>query len=361
MRIPVCEPLLIGNEAKYVLDCLQTGWISSAGGYLDRFEQGFADYCDREYGVAATNGTTALHLALASLGVGKGDEVILPTFTIISCALAVLYTGAKPVFVDCDPDTFNIDVTKIEDKITLRTKAIMPVHLYGHPCDMLAIQQIAGIYDLKVVEDAAEAHGSEIAGKKAGGFSDVGCFSFYANKIITTGEGGMLTTNNRNIADRARSLRNLAHSNVRFVHNEIGFNYRMTNIQAALGLAQLENIDLFVDLRRKHAHRYTEALRELPVKTPVEMPGYKNSYWMYTLLLADKATRDGLIRYLAEREIETRTFFIPMHQQPILNCQGEFPVADNISERGLYLPSGTGLTDSQIDRICGTIQDYFGR
>ena len=365
--IPVCEPFLNGKEKEYVLDCLETNWISSNGKYIQQFEQGFAEYCGCKHGISTTSGTTALHLALAALGIGKDDEVIVPTFTMAACAFSVLYTGAMPVFVDCEPDTWCIDAKKVEAKITSRTKAIMPVHIYGHPCDMDAIMAIAKKHGLFVVEDAAEAHGAEYKGQKVGGIGDVGCFSFYANKIITTGEGGMVVTNNDEFADTARRLKDLAHSKgQRFYHTDAGFNYRMTNIQAAIGLAQLEKIDEYVERRRCHAQLYNKFLQHTEsllegvegLTLPVERWGYKNVYWMYAILL-DK-NRDKVMAQLKEKGIQTRAFFVPLHRQPMFvnhYYDKEFSIANDISERGLYLPSGSGLTSKEIEYICEAVKE----
>lgn len=358
--IPVCEPFMTGEELRYVTDCIETNWISSKGRYIGEFEEKFAHYCGCEYGVSTTSGTTALHLALAALRIGKGDEVIVPTFTMIASVFAIIYTGAKPVLVDAEPETWNIDVTGIEEKITRQTKAIMPVHIYGHPCDMAPIMDLARRYGLAVVEDAAEAHGAEYRGRRAGGIGDVGCFSFYANKIITTGEGGMVVTNDAEIAARARSLKDLAFSRERrYLHGEMAFNYRMTNIQAAIGLAQFERIDELVGRRRNNAHLYNDLLRSVAgVRTPVEKEWARNVYWMYSVLVEDpRASRDGLMKGLYDMGVETRSFFIPMHQQPVFTgmnlFQGErYPVAEHLSEVGLYLPSSSGLTTEQIQSVC---------
>lgn len=243
MFIPVNEPLIAKNATKYVLDCLETGWVSSAGTYIEKFEKAFAKYLGVKHAITTTSGTTALHLALLTLGIGSGDEVIVPTLTMIASVNSICYVGAIPVLVDSEPETGNIDPKKIEEKITKKTKAIMPVHLYGHPADMDKIMEIAKKYKLAVVEDAAEAHGAEYKGEKAGSFGKINCFSFYGNKIVTTGEGGMVVTNDDKLAERARSLKDLAHSKKRrFLHEELGYNFRMTNMQAALGLAQLEEI-----------------------------------------------------------------------------------------------------------------------
>ncbi len=361
--IPVCEPLLVGNEEKYVLDCIRSGWVSSAGRYVEEFEQQFAEYCGCRYGVSTTSGTTALHLALVSLGIGKEDEVIVPTLTNAACVFAVLYTGATPVFIDCEPAAYTMDAWLLESLVTSHTKAVMPVHLYGHPCDMDRVNEVAKRHDLDVIEDAAEAHGALYKGKKVGDFSDVACFSFYANKVMTTGEGGMVVTSDRAVCDRARRLKDLAHDpKRRFYHTDIGFNYRMTNIQAAIGLAQLEKIDEYVGMRRANAASYTARLaKSCDVTTPVEMWDSLSSYWMYAILVKDKTTRDGLRRHLEEKEIGTRTFFIPMHQQGIFReySKGKFPVADNASARGLYLPSGTGLTNEEIETVCDAVEEYL--
>ncbi len=363
--IPVCEPLLGGKELEYVTDCLKSNWISSAGKYIAEFEKGFAGYCGTKYGITTTSGTTALHLALAALGIGKGDEVIIPAFTMGACAFSIVYTGAKPVLVDAEPETWNMDVTQIERKITPNTKAIMPVHIYGHPCDMDPIMDIARKHHIYVVEDAAEAHGAIYRGKMAGGMGDVGCFSFYANKIITTGEGGMIVTNNEKVADYARRLKDQAFSRERrFLHTDIGFNYRMTNIQAAIGLAQLEHIDRFVEMRRKNASLYNRQLQGVSgITLPKEKQWAKNVYWMYSIVVENEfgMNRDELMAFLRQKDVDTRTFFIPMHVQPALNNMGLFkgehyPVSEMLAERGLYLPSGSGLTEDQIDVVCEAVR-----
>lgn len=364
--IPVCEPFLSGKELEYAVDCLKTKWISSKGKYIEQFEQKFADYCGCKYGISTTSGTTALHLALASLEIGPGDEVIVPTFTMISTVFAIVYTGAKPVLVDAEPETWNIDTTKIEERITPRTKAITPVHIYGHPCDMNPIMEIAERHNLYVIEDAAEAHGAEYRGRKAGGIGNVNCFSFYANKIITTGEGGMVITSDGRIAEKARSLKDLAFSkDRRFLHTDLGFNYRMTNIQAAIGLAQLGRIDELVERRRNNAYRYNSLLKDIGgIKLPPEKEWAKNVHWMYSILIKDEfgMRRDELMSKLGQKGIETRSFFIPMHQQPVFHKLGLFnresyPVAEELSRKGLYLPSSSGLKEKQIDYICNALSE----
>ncbi|NQV08592.1 DegT/DnrJ/EryC1/StrS family aminotransferase, partial [Candidatus Woesearchaeota archaeon] len=255
--IPVAEPVLEGNELKYVTECVKTGWISSAGKFVKKFEEKFSKYCDCKYGVAVSNGTTALHLALVALGIKKGDEVIVPNFTFVATANAVVYVGGVPVFVDADKETWNIDVDKIEEKITSKTKAIIPVNIYGHPCDMNKIMDIAKKHNLYVIEDCAESHGAEYNGEKTGSFGDISCFSFYGNKIITTGEGGMCVTNNKELAEKMSMLKDHGMKpERRYWHETIGFNYRMTNIQAAIGLAQLENINKFIETKRENTIIY---------------------------------------------------------------------------------------------------------
>jgi perosamine synthetase len=368
--IRVCEPLLDGKEEQYVVDCLKTNWISSQGKYIGQFEQEFARYCGMRYGVSTTSGTTALHLALVSLGIGRGDEVIVPAFTMVASVFAILYTGAKPVLVDCEPETWNMDVTQIEEKVTANTRAIMPVHIYGHPCDMDPILEIARKHRLYVIEDAAEAHGAEYKGKKVGGIGDIGCFSFYANKIITTGEGGMLITNKEEIAERARRLEDQAYfPGRRFLHSELGFNYRMTNIQAAIGLAQLERIEELVERRRRNARLYNELLKEVNgIRLPSQKSWAKNVYWMYCILVEDEfgTSRDELQMKLNQQGIETRPFFVPMHQQPCFRNLGLFkgesyPVSEEISAKGMYLPSGPGLKREDIEQVCAALKNIGGR
>lgn len=359
--IPVCEPKLDGNEFRYVARCLETNWISSTGNNIEQFEKKFARCCGARYGISCTSGTTALHLALATLGIGKGDEVIIPTFTMIATANAVTYTGATPVLVDAEPDTWNIDPEKIEEKITERTRAVIVVHTYGHPADMDKILSVAKKYHLYVVEDAAEAHGAEYKGKKIGSIGNIACFSFYANKIITTGEGGMLTTNDKKIAEVARELRSHAFSEERhFWHQYVGYNYRMTNLQAAIGLAQVERFDEFVQLRIGHARLYNSMLKGIKgIILPPETKDVKNVYWMYSILIEDELgiSRDELRGGLAERGVETRTFFIPMHLQPIYfrRYPQRFPIAEELCRKGMYLPSASSLTEEEINYVVKSI------
>lgn len=366
--IPVSEPLFDGNEKKYLNQCIEEGWISSEGPFVKEFEDKFSDYLKLDFGVAVSNGTVALETALFATGICKGDEVIMPSFTIISCASSALRLGAKPVLVDSEPDTWNMDVTQIEDKITGKTKAIMPVHIYGHPVDMDPVMEIADEYDLKVIEDAAEVHGAEYKGRKAGSIGDAGSFSFYANKIITSGEGGMVVTNDEETAERARSYRNLCFKKEkRFYHTELGENFRMTNLQAAVGVAQLEQIDRFVNIKREMAKEYSKRLAEVPeIKIPIEKPGIKNVYWMYAIELTKESeiNAEQLANSLIEYGIATRPFFLGLHEQPVFHDMGLFvdenyPVTERIARRGLYLPSGNTLTKVQIGFICDAVQEIM--
>ena len=351
--IPVNEPLLDGNEKKYLNECIDTGWISSEGPFVKRFEDQFSSTVGRKFGIAVANGSVALDAAVTALRIGKDDEVIMPTFTIISCAAAIVRTGAVPVLVDCDPLTWNMDVSQIEAKITARTKAIMVVHIYGLPVDMDPILSLAEKYGLMIIEDAAEMHGQTYKGKPCGSFGDISTFSFYPNKLITTGEGGMIVTDNEKLAERCRSLRNLCFQpQKRFVHEELGWNLRMTNLQAALGLAQLERLDDFVQRKRRMGARYSELLADLPgVQLPLARTDYaENIYWVYGLVL-DEATgmnAEEAMKRLAAKGIGTRPFFYPMHRQPVLRKMGLFegesyPVGERMYLQGFYIPSGMAL------------------
>ena len=355
--IPVCEPLLDGNEERYVLDCLRSNWISSSGRYITEFEERFSSFCGARHGVACSSGTASLHLALRALGIGPGDEVIIPCFTLIVAANMVLMTGATPVLADVDPETWCLDPRQAAARLTPRTRAIMAVHMYGHPCDMDPLLDLARRHGCAVIEDASEAHGAEYKGRKVGGLGDVACFSFYGNKIITTGEGGMVVTNREDVAARARLLRNQAFEEPRFVHREIGFNYRLTNLQAAIGLAQCEKIAEKVDRKRALARDYSRLLAGAADLTlPPEAPWARNVYWMYGVLLHDAfgRSRDEVMRILREQGVETRPFFHPLHRQPSLaehTNHGPYPVADDLGRRGLYIPSGPGLTPDQVEEV----------
>jgi perosamine synthetase len=358
--IPVCTPVLDGREAEYVAECLETNWVSSLGEYIPQFEQRFAALGGAPYAVACSSGTAAIHLALECLDIGPGDEVIIPAFTLIVSANMVCLTGATPVLVDVRPDTWCIDPALIEAKITPRTKAIMVVHMYGHPCEMDAICAIARRHNLHVIEDAAQAHGATYRGRTVGGLGDVGCFSFYGNKIITTGEGGMLVTRRREIAERAALLRNQAFGEERFVHHQVGFNYRMTNIQAAIGLAQCERFDEKVRRKREIAAVYDGLLADEPtLQRPAHGVGCEPVWWMYGIVLRDSfgRTKTEVQDALAAQGIETRSFFMPMHRQPVFqgghrrwpDLRGTYPVSDELGRSGLYLPSGLDLTyDDQV-------------
>ena len=362
--IPVCEPDLEGNELKYITDCVKSTWISSLGLYVNKFEKSFSSFCNVKFGIACTSGTSALHLALAAIGLRPGEEVILPTFTMIATANAVTYAGATPVFIDANPNTWNIDVDKIEEKINNKTRAIIVVHTYGYPADMDKVIAIAKKHRLFVIEDAAEAHGAEYKGKKVGSLGDIACFSFYGNKIITTGEGGMLLTNNEKIARIVRILCDHGFSKKRhFWHQYIGFNYRMTNLQAAIGLAQVERVDKFIKNRIEHAQLYKFFLEKIKgIILPPDTRDRKNVFWMYSILISDdfKINRNQLRIQLASEGIETRTFFIPMHLQPVYYKKyylGKFPVSEDLCRKGVCLPSGAMLKKNHIKLIASLIKN----
>lgn len=366
--IPVNEPLFISNEKKYLAQCIDSGWISSEGPFVKEFEEKFSSYIGKKYGVAVSSGTAALEVAMGAIGIKPGDEVIIPTFTIMSCALAVINYGGIPIFVDSEPKTWNMDVNRIKEKITKKTRAIMPVHIYGHSCDMDSIIKIAKKYNLLIIEDAAEVHGAEYKGRKCGSFGDISCFSFYANKIINTGEGGMVLTNDKKYADQARQLRNLAFiEKRRFYHQELARNYRMTNLQAAVGVAQLKNVEKLIKIKRENARRYTKKLKDVNgLQFPIEKEWAKNVYWMYGIVL-DKSTgfnAESFAKKLAQRSIATRPFFYPLHLQPVLRKigimpGGKYPVAERIAKQGLYLPSGLGLKNEQIKKVYSTIKNLL--
>lgn len=367
--IPVNEPLLEGNEKKYLNECIDTGWISSEGPFVQEFEEKFAARMGRKYGIAVCNGTVALETSVVALGIEPGDEVILPTFTIISCASAVVRAGARPVLIDSDPDTWNMDVSKLEEKITPRTKAIMVVHIYGLPVDMSPILALAKKHGLKILEDAAEAHGQTYFGRPCGSFGNISTFSFYPNKLITTGEGGMILTDDTDLAERCRSLRNLCFQKKRFVHNNLGFNYRMTNLQAALGLAQLERLEEFIERKRRMGRFYADFFVDVAgLQLPLSNTEYaENIYWVYGLILKDDVAFDAeeAMRRLSVLGVGTRPFFWPMHEQPVFIKMGLFggesyPVAERLARRGFYLPSGLALTDGQIGKVATALKTSMG-
>jgi perosamine synthetase len=359
---PVAAPVFKGNEKKYVMDCMDSTWISSKGKYIPAFEEKFADFCQVKHAIAAMNGTAALHLALLALGISPQDEVILPDFTYVASANCITYVGAKPVFVDSEAQTWNIDPQKIEAAITPRTKAILAVHIYGHPADMKTINEIAERHNLFVIEDAAEAHGAQIGEQRVGSFGHIAAFSFFGNKIITSGEGGMLVTNDERLARSARQLKGQGvDPERRYWFPVVGFNYRMTNIQAAIGLAQLEQADWHLAQRRRIAESYQKHLADVRgVSLQPELPGYRNSFWMTSLVLDESLPpRDTVMQQLAEDGIETRPFFHPAHELPIYEgcCTGQdFPVAARISRQGLNLPTSADLGDDDIAYICARLR-----
>jgi len=359
-KLPVTQPSLGGNELKYVSDCIATSWISSQGSYVTQFEQAFAKFHDVPKALTVSNGTTALHLALAGLGIGPGDEVIVPDLTFAASANVVIHCGAKPVLADVDPRTWTLDPADFARKITPRTKAVMPVHLYGHPCDMDPIMEIARQHKLFVVEDCAESLGAKYKGRLCGTFGDAGCFSFFANKVITTGEGGMVFTRDAALHQRMNVLRDHGmEKGRRYWHVYPGFNYRMTNIQAAIGLAQMERIDFFLTRHREIARHYAERLRGLPgIVLPPEEPWAENIYWLYSILVDEEkagVSRDQLVRELASEGVETRNLFYPLHTMPPYPQEGAFPHSVHISARGVSLPTSKDLEPEQIDRVCDAI------
>jgi perosamine synthetase len=367
--IPVNEPLINGNEKKYLIECIDTGWISSEGPFIKKFEQSIAGYFGRKYAIAVCNGTIAIDIAIDALQLEAGDEIIMPTFTIISCVAGLLRKGCVPVFVDQEADTWNMNVSQIESKITSKTKAIMVVHIYGLPVDMDPVLAVAEKHGLRIIEDAAEMHGQEYKGRKCGSFGDISTLSFYPNKHITTGEGGMVLTDDDNLAERCRSLRNLCFiPEKRFVHYELGYNARMTNMQAALGLAQLERIDEFIEKKRAIGKQYTALLKDVPhFQIPLQKtPFAENIYWVFGLLLNKEfeLDADAVMAQLAEKEIGTRPFFWCLHEQPVIkkmfpNANESFPVAEWMARKGFYLPSGLAITEEQIEQVADTVKTFF--
>jgi perosamine synthetase len=369
-KIPIAKPFFGGNEAIYVNDAVVSGEISgNFGKYISKFENEFSSYCGVQYGITTNNGTTALHLAMATLGLGGGDEVLVQTFTNMGTLFAVCYTGAKPVAIDIEPDTWNINPNILEKKITPKTKAIVVVHIFGHPVDMDPILDFARRHNLFVVEDVAEAHGAEYKGKKVGSLGDIGCFSFYANKIITTGEGGMLITNSKNIADKARSLHSLSYGNNKnkFMHESIGFNYRMSNIIAAFGCAQLENINKVIDMKRTMAKYYNEGLSNISsLQLPIEKDYARSVYWMYHVVLRGKwlGKRERVMGFLKENGVETRESFVPFNKQKIfieknITKENECPVANLVGENGFYLPSGPVISEEELNYTISLLKEFL--
>ena len=374
--IAVNDVVLEDEDANNVLECLRSGWISSSGAFLQEFEEAWAAVCEVTHGVAVSNGTVALQIAMDALNLKPGDEVIMPTFTIISCAAAVIKAGGIPVLVDSDPKTWGMDVSQVRSVVSDRTRAIMPVHMYGHPVDMDPLMFLAADHGIKIVEDAAEVHGAlYLSGRgtptpkwrRCGGLGDLGTFSFYANKLITTGEGGMVVTNDGALAERLRSLRNLCfRKERRFLHTDLGYNFRLTNLQAAIGVAQIKRLDKIVARKRAIAQRYTERLKRLDwLQLPTEEPWARSVFWVYGLVVRDGVSIDAgrLAARLAGANIETRPFFLGMHEQPVFHRMGlfnnhsaRFPVAERLARRGLYVPAGLGTTDEQIDAVCHELE-----
>lgn len=366
-KIPVSSPLIGDDDKKAVIECLESNWISGVGGFVDQFESAFSRYVDCKFGVATNSGTTSLHLALASLGLKKGDEIIIPTFTMIASINAAEYLGLNSILVDADPNIWTMDTDTIKSQITDKTRAIMAVHIYGHPENMKIINELASKFGLYVIEDAAEAHGAEVEGRKVGSLSNVGSFSFYANKIITTGEGGMCVSNDRELSERMAWLR--AHAfgkgGKHFWHEELGFGYRMSALLAALGYSQTNKIELMVEKRRRNAKIYNELLYKLAeagkIKLPPEEKWAKNVYWMYSILV-ERKDRDPLMKFLESKSIESRTFFYPVHRQPYYRQRYEgqrFPNADKISSEGINLPSGNLLSEEDVNVVVEEIMNYY--
>jgi perosamine synthetase len=366
--IPVFEPVIGEEEINAVVAALRRGEISgSFGESITKFEHEFAEYCSCKYGVAVSSGTTALHLAVAAAKIGPGDEVLVSACTNIATALAVFHNGAVPIPVDSENNTWNLNLDLIESLITSRTRAIIPVHLYGHPVDMDRLCELARQHNLLVIEDCAESHGATCRGKMTGGFGDMGCFSFYANKVITTGEGGMITTNDVALADRLRLLRNLAFTQPRFRHEVAGYNFRMTGYQAAMGIVQLHKIEQIISEKRRVAHTYNRYLSDIPgLQLPFEAEWARNVYWMYAVVVQPEfgISRDQLVDWLRNDGIDTRTFFCPMNQQPCLQSQTGFreipcPVADQLWERGIYLPSTPTMSEETTKLIANSIKSCY--
>ncbi len=367
--IPVNEPLLKGNEKKYVIECIKSGWISSEGPFVKKFEEKFKINVKRKYAVSVSNGTAALEIAVRALNIGSGDEVIMPTFTIISCAGAVIKAGAKPVLVDSELTTWNMDVNQIEKKITKKTKAIMVVHIYGLPVDLDPILEIAKKYNLKIIEDSAEMHGQKYKGNPCGSFGDLSVFSFYPNKHITTGEGGMIVTDNKSLEARCKSLRNLCFKKGRrFVHDELGWNYRFTNLQAAVGLAQLENLHIHIQKKKEMGKLYGKLFSNIDqIQLPLPKTEYaENIFWVFGVLLKENASINSaeIMKILAKKGIGTRPFFYPMHKQPVFNKMGlytneSYPVSEKLSENGFYIPSGIGLRKNQILTVAKNLKNIL--
>jgi len=359
MKYPIYKPRFFPNTQKYVNDCLDTTWISSKGSYIKKFETSFANYLSVNYATSVNNGTAALHMCLCALGIGEGDEVIVPTFTYIASVNAIKYVGAEPIFVDSDKATWNLDVTFLDSLITKKTKAIMAVHLYGNPCHMDALRGLCDKRNIYLIEDVAEALGSSYKGQFLGTFGDVSSFSFFGNKTITTGEGGMVVSNNKEIIDKVISLKNQGASEIKYWYEEVGYNYRMTNICAAIGLSQIEQVELILKRKKELSNLYQEELKECPLDFQNEQPNGVSSYWLVSILTKDKNVRDDLSNFLNKSGVETRPLFFPAHTMPMFNSEGSFPVAQDLSDRGLNLPSFPDLSNENILEISGYIKEFF--
>lgn len=358
--IPVYQPDLSGKEKEYVMDCMDSTWISSKGKYVERFENSFAEYIGVKYGAAVANGTVAIHLALLALGVGVGDEVIVPSFTYVASANPIVYVGAKPVFVDSSEDTWQIDTNEVEQRITDRTKAVIAPHIYGYPCEMDTLRQICDKHHLFLIEDCAEAIGSAYKDKKVGCYGDLACFSFFGNKTITTGEGGMVLGDNKELIDRARHIKDQGMSRTQeYWHDIVGYNFRMTNICAAIGCAQLEKIDRFVSRKIEIGEMYQDLLKDVPVTFQKNNKDVLNTYWMIALLLKDDDQRKDFRKYLKEHEIDTRPTFFPIHKMPMYECGESHPVSEDLGNRGINLPSYPLLSDQDVAMICNVIKEFF--
>jgi len=362
MFIPIYQPSLHGNEKKYINQCIDSNWISSKGEFIAKFEKGFADYVGAQHAASVCNGTVALHLALEGLGIGPGDEVIVPTLTYVASVNTIVQTGATPVFVDSLEATWQIDPEAVRQKISPKTRAIMAVHLYGHPCDLTSLVAICREHNLFLIEDCAEAFGTYYQNRHVGTFGDIATFSFYGNKTITTGEGGMVITNNPDLYSRCAQLKSQGVSNHRtYWHEMVAYNYRMTNLCAAIGLAQLEQVDSILVKKRALAEAYANQLQSLPLSTHLEVGDVKHSYWMCSILLDDAKHRDPLREFLEKAKIETRPLFYPIHTMPMYQALSteDYPVAESLSARGMNIPSWPGMTPAQIEKVTATIREYF--
>ena len=372
--IPVNEPVLTDKDFEFLKDAFTSGWISSAGKYIEEFEQNWAEYCGMRYGISVSNGTAAIQLALDAAGIGKGDEVIMPSFTIISCGQAVTNLGAIPVLVDSDVNTWCMDVTSIESRVTKKTKAIMVVHMYGHPVDMDVVMGIAKKHNILVIEDAAEVHGAKYLSNRGtsseqwlvcGGIGDISTFSFFANKLITTGEGGMVLTSDSGINNRAMMLRNLCFNNERrFRHYELGYNYRLTNMQAAIGVSQIQRIEEIVERKIEIGRYYQEQLSQIEgIQLQKQESWAKGVFWINGLVLDDSlnCTAEKFCDELRKLGVDTRPFFLGMHEQPVFASKGlfigeKYPVSERIARQGFYLPSGLSLTIDQVDEVINSFK-----